>query len=1065
MNRSVSVTLRAAANQYISEVKRAAQATNDLSNAADKAEAASGKVGTSGSRAARQQQKAAREAQASWDQTASAMTQVGGVLTAAGAGALALAGAVAKTGIEYNTLQQTSRAALTTLTGSAEAANAQMDKLDAFAKTSPFAKQTFIQAQQQMLAFGIESKKVIPYLDAINDAVAATGGSSQQVGELAAIMAKIQSSAKITAEDLNQFGERGVDAAKLIGEQMGLTAGEIREKITSGTLDAGQALDALAAGMKERFGGAAANVKETMGGALDRVKAAWRDLSAAMMEPFVSAQGGGFLVDATNQLANFMRAVEALPGPVRASMGGLTALFGVAATGAGAFLLLVPRIVETRAAIETLRVASPAAAAGIDKLGGALGKAAKVTSIAVAGFGIVVTAMRAIEDNVPEFSEANMSGEKLATTMELIANNAASLDDVFQSNNRALFEMKEGGFTAAEAIGQLAQVHDSAGFAVDRFMSGLTGVNTMMVENEQRLIAYGDRLAELPLDQAQMLFAELKRTADEQGMSLEVLMGYTEGYADSVKVMAAEAGVADLSMQELSALMSGEMVRGLQLSADGTRLLSEEQAKAEGAASGMADAQAEAAAAAKEQAEAIEAAKDAINGYYDAVMAAEQGAMALEAAFDKANESVTENGKTLDIATEAGRANKGALLDIAEAGFGLAESMAAAGESTSSITGAVAGAREQFLQVAQAMGMSAAEAAAYADHLGLIPEEVATRFEQPNVLDAQSRADALNSLYMETPGEVATAFTQPGMDAAQTATAAYMAAVTGLPLGVATQFVQPGMKQAQSDTATLTGQVKNVPNSQSTAFSQPGMPNAQQQTRTYTGQIDAVPDSQSTTFTQPGIGNAKSQVSSYTGQVNSVPSSKTTTIRTVADLSGYYNVNNTLNSIAGKTVSTYIAVKRYGQGAAATGGYGADVAASIGLANGGMPPSTRRYSGLLSGPGTPTSDSIPAWLSRKEFVTKAAAVDYYGPSLMYALNAMAIPRDFFKQFGFANGGMIESPRYNTAPQPVYISPPQTERSGKGLTINSHVYYPVAEPASVREKALLDQAASVGLAGY
>ena len=51
-----------------------------------------------------------------------------------------------------------------------------------------------------------------------------------------------------------------------------------------------------------------------------------------------------------------------------------------------------------------------------------------------------------------------------------------------------------------------------------------------------------------------------------------------------------------------------------------------------------------------------------------------------------------------------------------------------------------------------------------------------------------------------------------------------------------------------------------------------------------------------------------------------------------------------------------------------------------------------------------TSDSIPAWLSRREFVTNAAATDYYGTDLMYAMNARQIPRDFFRPLGFSNGG-------------------------------------------------------------
>src|SRR5699024_2136926 len=104
----------------------------------------------------------ARTNQQEWQTVGRTLTVAGGAIAGIGAAAL-------KTGISYNTLQQTSRAALTTLTGSAEAAHAQMDKLDEFAKGSPFAKDVFIRAQQQMLGFGIEAKKVIPYLDSIQD--------------------------------------------------------------------------------------------------------------------------------------------------------------------------------------------------------------------------------------------------------------------------------------------------------------------------------------------------------------------------------------------------------------------------------------------------------------------------------------------------------------------------------------------------------------------------------------------------------------------------------------------------------------------------------------------------------------------------------------------------------------------------------------------------------------------------------------------------------------------------------------------------------------------------------
>ncbi len=55
--------------------------------------------------------------------------------------------------------------------------------------------------------------------------------------------------------------------------------------------------------------------------------------------------------------------------------------------------------------------------------------------------------------------------------------------------------------------------------------------------------------------------------------------------------------------------------------------------------------------------------------------------------------------------------------------------------------------------------------------------------------------------------------------------------------------------------------------------------------------------------------------------------------------------------------------------------------------------------GLLRGPGTSTSDSIPMLGSVGEFVIKAAAVKKYGVGLFQALNAMLLPR-------FAAGGLV-----------------------------------------------------------
>ena len=56
--------------------------------------------------------------------------------------------------------------------------------------------------------------------------------------------------------------------------------------------------------------------------------------------------------------------------------------------------------------------------------------------------------------------------------------------------------------------------------------------------------------------------------------------------------------------------------------------------------------------------------------------------------------------------------------------------------------------------------------------------------------------------------------------------------------------------------------------------------------------------------------------------------------------------------------------------------------------------------GYISGPGTGTSDSIPAMLSNGEYVLRSSAVDRIGVGTLNAMNAGAVPH-------FAEGGSVD----------------------------------------------------------
>ncbi|MDD7541173.1 MAG: phage tail tape measure protein [Mobiluncus porci] len=135
--------------------------------------------------------------------------------------------------------------------------------------------------------------------------------------------------------------------------------------------------------------------------------------------------------------------------------------------------------------------------------------------------------------------------------------------------------------------------------------------------------------------------------------------------------------------------------------------------------------------------------------------------------------------------------------------------------------------------------------------------------------------------------------------------------------------------------------------------------------------------------------NPDLKVTADTGEANNalqILTEKERVARIRAELSGAENINRVLNNMARNRTSV-ITVKTQGGGTAYW-------------------PSTMRASGgYITGPGTSTSDSIPAWLSNGEFVMRAAAVRKYGTDFMRRIN----------ENRFASGGQVGAVRFGSDP--------------------------------------------------
>lgn len=128
--------------------------------------------------------------------------------------------------------------------------------------------------------------------------------------------------------------------------------------------------------------------------------------------------------------------------------------------------------------------------------------------------------------------------------------------------------------------------------------------------------------------------------------------------------------------------------------------------------------------------------RDRLKQLEDGMFSAAEGILGLrdsartyEEQLDSTSETLRRNGETLDINTEKGRENQGALDAQAASALGHIQIMQQQGKSIEEITEFTRQAREDFLAAADAAGIESEAAEKLADRLGLVPSEVKTKLE------------------------------------------------------------------------------------------------------------------------------------------------------------------------------------------------------------------------------------------------------------------------------------------------------------------------------------------------
>lgn len=193
-----------------------------------------------------------------------AVTLLAGLATAAG-----LAGAAA---VKMSADFAASKTAFTTLLGSAEKAEKMLSDLQRFAADTPFELPGLTKSAQKLLAFGFAAQDIIPIMSAVGNAIALVGGGQEAIDGVIRALAQIQAKGKLSAEEMNQLSERGINGWKYIADAMGISIAEVMDLSQKGAINATTAINAVVSGMEKNFVGGMEAMSKTVPGLLSTIK-------------------------------------------------------------------------------------------------------------------------------------------------------------------------------------------------------------------------------------------------------------------------------------------------------------------------------------------------------------------------------------------------------------------------------------------------------------------------------------------------------------------------------------------------------------------------------------------------------------------------------------------------------------------------------------------------------------------------------------------------------------------------------------------------------------------------
>lgn len=197
-------------------------------------------------------------------------TVLANMLTSLGTKAVGLAKGFVEMGISYNAQIEKYTTGFTNMLGNAQAAQEAMQAIQEDAARTPFDVASLTQANQLLISAGENAAYSRKVINALGDAVSATGGGNAELSRMAANLQQIANVGKAATIDIKQFAYAGINIYQILADYTGKSVQEVQNMTISYDLLS----QALIAASEEggRYYNAMDTQSQTMNGRISTLK-------------------------------------------------------------------------------------------------------------------------------------------------------------------------------------------------------------------------------------------------------------------------------------------------------------------------------------------------------------------------------------------------------------------------------------------------------------------------------------------------------------------------------------------------------------------------------------------------------------------------------------------------------------------------------------------------------------------------------------------------------------------------------------------------------------------------